>query len=37
MLKAGFENVQVLDGGFQNAEKEGLNFLPEKNLSKKRT
>lgn len=27
MLKAfGFENVQVLDGGFQNAEKEGLEF-----------
>ncbi|SIT13781.1 sulfurtransferase [Chryseobacterium gambrini] len=27
MLKAfGFENVQVLDGGFQNAEKEGVEF-----------
>jgi len=27
MLKSfGFENVQVLDGGFQNAEKEGLEF-----------
>jgi len=27
MLKAfGFENVQVLDGGFQNAETEGLEF-----------
>lgn len=27
MLKAfGFEKVQVLDGGFQNAEKEGLEF-----------
>lgn len=27
MLKSfGFKNVQVLDGGFQNAEKEGLEF-----------
>lgn len=27
MLRSfGFENVQVLDGGFQNAEKEGLEF-----------
>ncbi|WEK68923.1 MAG: sulfurtransferase [Candidatus Chryseobacterium colombiense] len=27
MLKSfGFDNVQVLDGGFQNAEKEGLEF-----------
>jgi len=27
MLKSfGFENVQVLDGGFQNAEREGLEF-----------
>ncbi len=27
MMKSfGFENVQVLDGGFQNAEKEGLEF-----------
>ncbi|NPA08610.1 MAG: sulfurtransferase [Chlorobi bacterium] len=27
MLKAfGFENIQVLDGGFQNAEKEGVEF-----------
>ncbi|MDR6404937.1 MULTISPECIES: sulfurtransferase [Chryseobacterium] len=27
MLRSfGFENVQILDGGFQNAEKEGLEF-----------
>ncbi|MGE4512977.1 MAG: sulfurtransferase [Chryseobacterium sp.] len=36
MLKAsGFEKVQVLDGGFQNAEKEGLEFTSVEEYFKK--